>query len=143
MEVLLKFINDLITSGGVPKLWIAIGIGLAGLGGLIYYLIKAVLYLNTYLKNPALENAVTKEELNAIKNTFQSDNKAILKILDDVGVRLKSIENSNDHVLELNKQLEHEIALVNKIAEEIKDLQQDEVESNVAVRKDLSALVSD
>jgi phage shock protein A len=140
MDGLLKFLEDLI-SAGVPKSWIAVCMGIAGLGFMFYYMVKSITLLTSYFKQPT--TSATKEELEKVKTTLLDDNKYILKILGDVDDRLKSIETSNDQVIEINRQLENELEKVSKLSDDIHDLQEEELKSSSVIQRDLTILVSD
>lgn len=141
MEVLLKFLDDLVTSGGVSKHWLAGCLAVAAIGVLVYYMVKAVTHLNSYLKSP--ENSVSKEEIENIKHTIRSENQAIFKILDDVRERVKSLEISGEAAMEVHRKIEVEIDKLNDLTQRIDKVQEDEAKEAAAARHDLSTVVED
>jgi septal ring factor EnvC (AmiA/AmiB activator) len=141
MDQLIKFLDHIVTSGGVSGVWLSGFIAIGGLGVLFFYVAKSVTLLSSHFKQPP--NGVTKDELSAVKASLQDDNKYILKILTDFTAHLKSIEDSNTNVIELNHRLENEMEKVTKLTDDIKDLQDEEAKTNTVLQRDLSSLVSD
>lgn len=141
MGDLLKFLDDLVKSGGVSGNWIAACLGIAGVGFLFYYIVKSITILVAYFKPSS--NSVSKEELASMKVALQDDNKYVLKLLSDVHDKLKAIEQTNSQVIEINRQLENELDKVSKLSDDIRELQTDEGKATTTIQRDLSSLVSD
>lgn len=149
MEALLKFIEDMINSQGISGIWISACFGIAGLGVSIFYIIKSIMILQTQLK-PSTDTA-TKPDLATLKATLQEDNKYILKLLEGVHDRLRrevferllNIENANEHLLVISRELESEIEKANTISENVKDMQDQDLKTTTAILHDVDSLVRD
>lgn len=141
MEALLKFLENLVSSGNVSGIWLGACVGVASLGGLVFYGAKGINLLMPHFK--MLQNRVSKEDIKDIKDSARDDNKNVLKLLDDVSSRLKVLDQSSGSVIELSKQLESEIEKVANLTNEVKFMQANEASTNLALQKDLNNLMSD
>lgn len=141
MDELFKFLDDLLNTSGIPKSWVIACIVVAGVGFLFYYMVKSVMLLTSFFKEPS--KSATKDELDTVKTTLLEDNKRIFKILDTVDDRLKSIETGNDHVIAINKKLEDELEKVGKLSDDLHDLQEEDLQSSSNIQRDLTMLVTD
>lgn len=149
MEALIKLLDDLVNSYGVSGTWISACLGVAGLGVLVFYMIKSIILLQSHLK-PDGDNP-SKEDLSWVKAVLQEDHKHILKLLESIDERLKrdvyerlvDIDTSNEHLIEVSRRLEAEMEKVNAIAKHIKDMQEDDVRMSTSVLHDVDALVAD
>jgi predicted nuclease with TOPRIM domain len=145
MESIIKFLDDLITRGVISGTWITIILGIAGLGILFYYVTKGIILLFSHYKSHSdiTNTEISKEELISMKISLLEDNKYILKLLDEVNDKLKTIESNGENAVELNKQLEGEISRVSKQIGDIEDSQEDEAKYYISIQRDLSVLVCD
>jgi hypothetical protein len=141
MEALLKFLDTLVTSGGVSGVWLAACLGIGGLGVLFFYIVKSIMLLSTYFKTP--DSNVSKQDIQTVKNALQDDNKYVLKLLEGVLDRLKAIEQGNDQVVEINRQLENEIIKVNALVDRINDMQDEDLKASNSIKENLSSFVID
>jgi len=139
-DLILQFFDDLV-AGGVSKYWIYGCLFLAGAGIFLYYFIKTTSYLATYFKKS--ENVISKEEIDSFKQSLQGDNKALFQILDDVRDRIKNLETSGNHTIELNRQLDNELSKISVMVDTIKDSQASDFKDSTESRRDLTSLVSD
>lgn len=149
MEALLKFIEELVTVHGVSGTWISACLGVAALGVSIFYIIKSIMLLQGHMKQPA--DIVVKSDLVVLKTALQDDNKYILKLLEgvhdklrrEVYERLLNIENANEQLVEISRQLESEIEKTKEISDSIKDMQDEDLKTSANILHDVDALVRD
>lgn len=149
MEALVKFLSDLITTHGVSGTWITIFLGVAAVGVSVFYIIKSIILLQDHSKVPV--GIVSKDDLALVKDALQDDNKYILKILEGIGERIKhdvydrliQLENANDNLLDIIRQLEQEMVKVQLIANQLKSMQEEELKATTEILHDVDGLVSD
>jgi len=149
MEALVKFLSDLINTQGVSGTWISVCLGVSSIGVLVFYIIKSIMLLQSHSKVP--DGLAMKEDVNSVKVVLQDDNKYILKILEGINERIKrdvyerliSLEDANDNLLEICRQLEAEMVKVQLLAHQLKSMQDEESKASTEILHDVNGLVTD
>jgi hypothetical protein len=149
METLVKFLGDLLNTPGVSGTWITACLGVASVGVLVFYIIKSIILLQSHTKVP--DGIAMKDDVTSARDTLQDDNKYVLKILEGINERIKrdvyerliSLEDANDNLLEICRQLEAEMVKVQLLAQQLKTMQDEESKTSTEILHDVNGLVSD
>jgi SMC interacting uncharacterized protein involved in chromosome segregation len=141
MEAIIKIIEELVNSGKVNGFFLTAMFAMAGVGVAVFYVGKFIFYVQNHFNNK--EETQSKELTDELKATLQKDHQYLLKLLEDIDDRLKTIEAKGEHGLALGKELENELSRLKDLMEDVKTVQTANDKAIDGVERDIDSLVTD